>query len=694
MPASMTETEDGVVLIANGIDPVMRWNGYDPAASRAGVAAPTTAPTVSLVDTPPRPNIPGRAPSGSGPITGTYLAFVRFVDRFGNRSDPSPFSNTVVADGAGGFVYDGVPVPADGAVVRRQVLRNTDGQQSTFYVDIDTTDLGSTSLFSARLDADLAAQEAQPLFADDGTAVFNRYGRPPSTVKLLAFHLGRAFGGGVEDYAEGSVAVANGSTAVLGSGVEWSAEFRGRFLHVLGGDKPYEIAACDPVAGTLTLAEAYRGPTDAYAAYSVRPDPTLPNTVFYSEAGRPESWPAVNAFTVDQDGDRVTALIPFDSFLFVAKRRRMYRLSAESDPARDGYVFNSIDRGCVNHRCWAQVNNTLYCLDEQGAYRFGGGRDADAISTPIQDLFRNTSRDGLRINWRCARYFHAVVSPSEEVVRWFVTINGGYLPRWALCFSYSLSRWWLEEYPYPIGASCRGRTGRPTSSWGAAAEQVYLGGRSAKCWGLGGSPTDGPVSWQPSHGGLVSTAGPLSVTAAATFPASVVGSPVTVCSGRGAGQTRIVVASPGDGVLVVDRPWVVTPAAGDGYAIGGVPYRFRSHRLELAASEDREELSVRVGYEPQRWGTAAVRRYNDHDAKPEALAADLSPADGDGLSGRKGEREMRLDMTYPHGYFLVRADRHREGNTPGLRSVRVEIEGVSGPTRHRFNGLRVKGAVT
>lgn len=78
MPDSFATTDNGLLLIANGWNPVLRWDGLTSEAVPAGVLPPTTAVTITG--------------SGIGPIVGTYFAFVRFVDGNGNFSNLSPIS--------------------------------------------------------------------------------------------------------------------------------------------------------------------------------------------------------------------------------------------------------------------------------------------------------------------------------------------------------------------------------------------------------------------------------------------------------------------------------------------------------------------------------------------------------------------------------------------------------------------------
>src|SRR5207244_493237 len=63
------------------------------------------------------------------------------------------------------------PTEAPGHVTRRQILRNTSGQTLVFYVEVDTTDLAATSFTLTKVDGDLAAGEAVPLYDTQGNSL-------------------------------------------------------------------------------------------------------------------------------------------------------------------------------------------------------------------------------------------------------------------------------------------------------------------------------------------------------------------------------------------------------------------------------------------------------------------------------------------------------------------------------------------
>src|SRR5262249_46033957 len=69
-PLSFARAPDGSVHMANGLMPVVKWDGVKSAGRTVGVLAPATALTL--------------AGSGAGSLSGTYTAYERFVDDDGH----------------------------------------------------------------------------------------------------------------------------------------------------------------------------------------------------------------------------------------------------------------------------------------------------------------------------------------------------------------------------------------------------------------------------------------------------------------------------------------------------------------------------------------------------------------------------------------------------------------------------------
>ena len=247
-PLSFAESPEGILLMANGVDAPIAWDGFSPAAWTAGVGPPDTVVVLSG--------------TGTGSLTGRRWAYMRYVDTRGNYSNLSQISDPIdlgsdgLIDGvtysssgvasvvapshglvtgaivtvssvlglptvngvfavtvvdantfslnglvltggtylsggvwtsaAASVVYSYVETPTDPKIVRRQILRNLAGDASVFYVDVDTYDIVSSSFTSSRTDEQLAAQCAVPVLWTNRDAPENRFfqGDAPAAMRF------------------------------------------------------------------------------------------------------------------------------------------------------------------------------------------------------------------------------------------------------------------------------------------------------------------------------------------------------------------------------------------------------------------------------------------------------------------------------------------------------------------------------
>lgn len=674
MPNSFAETPTGVLLIASGMDPMMRWDGFQSQAVPAGILPPATAILLGS--------------GGDGFITGTYTAYIRFVDSEGNFSNLSPISNEIVVENVSTINYFSLPSPTESKVVRRQILRNTAGQATTYYVDIDTTDLVSQTLTSQDLDTQLLVKTAVPLLDSDGKIFANRYTVPPNHKGVLANHLGRMFALVDVEYSQGMVQVTRGTKTVTGVATEFTSVMAGRFLYVVGSDQSYEIASVDTAAQTLTLLANYTGLTDAFAVFTVRPAPAERKLVYYSEEGLAEAWPAVNALAVPEDGDDLTGAMVKGSFIYFLEKRHIYRFTFQSDPATDGFTFLSSLRGCINHRSWAIAEDTAYMLDEAGIHAFSGGQDSEPISTPIQDLFRRSDAP-YRVNWAASRWFHACTFPAFEVVYFFVALDGEYLPRHAIAYQYRTQRWWLDSFPFPVASSALGTL--------QGVRQAFLGSTARRILAMWQGTLDGPDPAAGTVRGTVTAATLCTLTdSAAVFPTSgLVGFPVAITAGTGKGQSRIITAVSG-GTLTLALPWLAIPDTTSVYQLGGVEWTWNTGPYRWAIDETANTRRVEVIYEPTPTAaTMDLRIFVDFNAVPLNMGTTRLSAADNHLGASKGSSDLVVDLssTKPSGIVQTRLDNQRETFTDGPRWVSIELRGFQGRDPLSIYEVTIDGAV-
>lgn len=718
-------------MVANGFDPVLRWDGQTAQMETAGVGAPVATPSLSG--------------SGAGPIVGTYYAYLRYVDRLDNYSNLSPISAAFTASGTTGTITgatDATPIvvtspghglttgttvsisgvggndaanntwiitvvdantfsldmssgdgtyngggtwlsgietvtfsnletPTDQKITRRQLLRNTDGQATTFYVDVDTTDLTSSSISSTNDDTFLAAQPAVPILDVNGAPLANIYYQPPNHKGALQHHLDRMFAAVQYDYKQGCCQVTFGSPIVVGVGTEWMVTLAERYLYVVSASNSYVIASVDPIGQTITLTTPYLDPTDQFAVYAIRPAPTENRLVYYSSAGLPEAWSPEQAIELQADDDDVTGLMSKGSFLFILERRHIYRFTYQTDPATDGAVFLSANRGCINQLCWVDVQGSAYMLDEQGIHAFDSGQDVQPVGAPIQQIFRPGQQVEYKINWQAYEYFHAIHYAPQETIRWFVALSGEDYPRHALAFNYRLGRWWIEEFNVPVGAACFGNVnGIPN---------VFLGSEGGNVLCYWQSYLDGPSAAMGTVQGTVTSSGLLSFTdASATFAAAgLIGTPVAIIAGTGKGQVRMVVAVSGQEVSI-NQPWSVMPDTTTVYQIGAIEWLYRCAWFPYVQSEEHNERRFQIVFNTTvQPATMDMRLLEDFSDAPLTWATNVPSNQGDGIEVDAGSGNLIVDFTRKNGVVQKRFGCERELYTTGPRYSQVELAGFT-----------------
>lgn len=658
MPECFAESPDGLLYTANGIDPVLRWDGVSSEFVLAGVDPPTVAPVLSS--------------AGTGSLKGTYYAYLRFVDDRGNVSNLSPLSAPITINNVEKILYNNLEIPTDSKVTKRQLLRNTAGQTRVFYVDVESSDLMATSLESTNTDSLLQVQPAVPLIDEKGNVLANLNEPPPSDRAFLAVHLSRMFLAGEEVYQQGMVGVTFGSKEVSGYATEWPPTLAGRFLYVSKSERPYEIESVDSSTQKIVLAEVYEEETQAYASYAIRPSVASKKLVYYSEASKPESWSSFSAISIQEDGDSITGLMPKGSFLYILEKRHAYRLTYQKSPEEDGLVFLALNRGCINNRCWVKVGDMAFLLDEAGVYAFDGGQEIEELSLPIQSLFESGRSPTMqyRIFWESARWFHAAYDPGQRIIRWFVSLSGPGYPRHALCLDLQAVRWWVEAYPVPIVASITGSY--------QGQRRVFLGGPYGKVFLLGGSRLDGMHDNYPSVRGKVTKASYRWLQdKQQTFPTIMVRSTVSIVAGKGTYQTRHIVKADGD-KLWIDRPWTILPDSTSVYQIGGIPWKYRPGWFWLAPGHKEMQRRLEIVFQPLNVDTTlSAQLYVDRSLNPITWEYTRTQVTADGFSSEKGSSELIADLTKPSGFVQKRLDGQKDLYIDGHRVITWDFSGVS-----------------
>lgn len=598
-------------------------------------------------------------------------------------------SGGIAIEGVSQIDYSNVEAPTEARVVRRQILRSKEGDSSVLYVDVETSDLVSTSFSSTNNDDDLV--EAVPLEDSTGHTMVDKT-PPPNHKKFCAHHLGRMFLIGNEPYTQGAVSVTNGSATVTGLSTEWnSTTFDGRFFEVVGGTKIYTISNCTSET-SITLSENYAGTTDPYAYYIIHNGRGERRQFYWSEPGEPEAWPIENTLTLEEDpgAGEITGIMPMASWVYFLAENRMYRFSFVNDPFLDGFSVKAARRGCINNRCWVQVEDAAYMMDQLGFHVFYGNEDAALGAQEVQDIFRPNSESKYKINWAGSRWFHALYDPGEATVRWFVSLDSCYTPRHAICFNKTYKRWWIEEYDFPISASCFGRMGgRP---------QSFLGTDGQKIMAPGLSPLDGSDVNNGTLYGDVYSAGINWITdSSANYASGLGGYYVQITNGAGKGQIRRIVSITGQRINV-KNPWLVRPDSTSSYQIAGISWEWKSGWMSWVDSSNDKSMVRAVSIQYTALDTNApctLRVFRDMDDNPEDWGGSettFNEANGIMLVPGDPTTDLSIDLSRENGFVFQRFDGTLDWYTHGPRFVAVGLMGVTREAQHALLRVTVEGA--
>ena len=753
-PLTFAETPSGVVLMANGVDPMLRWDALSGQADVAGIQPPVTAPTITA--------------SGLGTITGLRYAFVRFIDQYGNPSNLSPAggpiqcgrdglidsislnpttgqviigsrghglpSNSSVilagisglpltsaytitaldqdnfslngvtlsqgiwtgggswSQGAASVTYSSIPSPSQSKVTAIQLLRNLEGNLDVLYVDATVTP-GTSALTSSMPDDQLAQQEAVVLKAEDGTPLALRYAVPPSNRPFLINYLGRVFAAGDITYFAGCVSVTAGSNIIQGIGTQWSSSLTGRSIYVKGAARSYGILSINVSAQTCVLDRSYSDPSSLFSTYLIRSSPADRKLLQWSEPDNPEAWPAWNALAIPEDNDEIVGLFVRGTFLFIVEKRHIWRFQFTDDPGRTGHCFLAAERGALNHRVIACVDEGVFLLDESGVHVFDG-TGTEPISEPVQAVFHS---DGLtlsyQIDWSAdTTLWHASVDPVRTTIRWFVAVQGAVGLTTALCYNYRIKRWWWEQYPVQVTSSCTGTMAEaPNVGIPSGFRRPLVGSECRVVLVLG----EGGLDLAPDRGTLRGTVGSADATSLtdpnASFDSSLPGTPVTLVANKGAGQTRIISAVSAQTITIV-KPWNITPDSTTIYQIGGIPWAWRSGWWDIEDEEGQTNRDLALSYQPLASTTlVSCQFFYDHSTNPYVWAMDTNR---DGVITATGQPDITFDLTSSDvipGWRIFRQARHTERYAYSDRYVQIYLAGVQNDQTVRIYQVSLRG---
>ena len=666
-------------------------------AIASGIAYDATASTVQTAIQGMSSVGSGNATTTGGPLPATPIT-IEFVSSKAstNMAEMTVNNGGIVAGGwsrgAALITYTNLQAPTDRRVTKRQVLRNKFGDATVFYIDLDTTDLTSTSLSSANTDEMLGAAVAlQDSNGNDLNVV--RHGEPPNTKRAIASFLNRLFLAVNHRNVLGELTVTASSTTITGEDAFIRTVFDNRTVYPQGtsNTKAYVIDSLSVPNQTVTTTVAYNGTTANGVTYGIEQAEPDDLVLYYSEIDDPEWWNALSGLTIareEQDGE-MTGLLPLATSMLIMFENRSFKLTFRASPllssapetGGDGRIVPASARGCVNHRCAVKYGGKAYLMDMNGIYSFDDS-SVEELSDPIATVFVPGS--AYSIYWEARDSFHAVSDTENDTIKWFVVLGDGVYPRHALCYHVERQRFWIEEYPFAVASSCVGRVGgRQVVFYGSTARRLFVATENLDA-----------ISVQTNNlatlRGTATSSNAWSLTdSGASFPSSMTNVPVALVSGTGAGQMNVIVSNTATKLTVLN-PWNIAPDTTTVYQIGGIKWVWKSSMMRLDQKNSEEMRGVQMTFTPTtRASTVVMRTYPDFSATADSFSADYS---SDGVTTKNGSNQIVLDMTQSRGFVEVSSDSFFAGRGGHQRYVTVELTGTTNGDRQKVGQIDVLGA--
>jgi len=655
----------GQVYRTNGWNRMSVWNGYDAAATAAGIAQRTSVWSTSV-----RSTTAGNTTKHLTP--GKHLARYRYVNsKTQYPSDPTDAveinANDLRAAGSGSiYSLSNVKASAD-PKADRIIVELTDAGGATFF---EATALANAARTSTALQTPDNLLRTRPLLYDEfGHDV------PPFFAYVEAYR-GRLWGLGQYVYETGNARISASGQTVLGSGTTWTSAAKGRFL-LLSGDTRRFIESVVS-ATNLKLEES----TSVKSKRNYQIVSEVPDVLRFSKALYVESFPSENAIRVlDGKPEKARALKGWRRDLVLFGERSMERFVYTEDPFADGSLEPvEGERGAASRRVVQDVGGALYALDYKGIHRFGGG-SPEHLSESIDPFFDPGDRTKGYVDFAYRATFHSVHYPARHQILWFVVLNGDpndsttyTKPHHAVAFDYMNGTFSVYKFDVGIVAS----TVAPGSD---GTTQTLLADENGRLWAFGIGTTDGVhVASAKSFTVKSGTTSNVVKVSAATLYAGGDGLEGATAYWVEGNLVRVIVSNAASS-LKVSASYGATPAVGDTIKLGRIPSRWKSKAFFFEEPHFRryDGRYLHLYFEPKASGTIRVRFYLDRSASAyDDYAEDMTDSV---VTLDAANNYFEVDITHASGYARIPCP------STGSHAIEFEIEIVDAATAFEMTGF-------
>jgi hypothetical protein len=593
---------DGTIYIVNGIDQPQAWDGLAGSTRNMGLETPGNAPTL--------------AAGAAGVLTGDYYYYVAWKNSItGEYSGLSPLSAVFSPTADKITVTRNNSASSDTQIDKWSIFRNTNGQTTTFYWVADVDD-GTTTYDDNTSDEELSGNEV----AEDRT-------RPDFKKPFIENFNGRIFLYGSRTESTGTVEATNASATVTGTGTYFRQSHVGQKIRFGTEAVTYTILSVTDT-DTLTLTTNYAGSTGSGKAFRIFP--TRRSDLAWSSAESNEGFAIEDSVSIyPNDGDIPTGMKVIGTVLALFKRTKSYRFTFDGDPnpiTGNGQVTRALSgRGLANNECCVVISDSAFCLDSVGVYQFDGATQEVPIDQGIRRYFHPD--DGIASADRISRSYidtwHAVQDPRTDTVWFFVTAGSETKPKTALVFDRERATWSIHKFQQAITCSCVeiDSTGLLTA---------FVGDENGCLWSLAGIRQSEGVQSGTQSGTTTSATSSTLTDSGASFKTSdngLQGVPVTIVSGTGAGQVRIIQSNTGT-QLTVSSNWTTTPDTTSEYLVGFIESKWRYKWMRFDQQHSAMVTKLALYYDPTSTErNFQFRVFKDYDS--ETPIADWMPSGQD-----------------------------------------------------------------
>jgi hypothetical protein len=466
------------------------------------------------------------------------------------------------------------------------------------------------------------------------------------------------------------------------------------------------------IIDVITLADDYGGATENLIGYTIRPAPEERNLLYYSEENEAESVPNGDPAVPDSDpnsansikiqqfterDDEIVGAFNHGPFCYFLQNNHLILFSFDNVPKLDGNFMLIATRGAFNNRCWATIGDVAFLMDREGAYILQA-----AEVEPISDAVQNYWRDQI-MDFSQSSTFFVETSPQQKVARFFYCTQGQTYPQQCLCFNAVTRQWWPESRHEPMGAGCvYPIDGAWRTLEGGASGLVHLTAQGSS------DVVDSTTETGTMAGTVTASTANTLTDSAATFRDTMIGAPVAIIAGAAKGQQNIVLSHTGTQFTFVSN-WGVTPAVGDSYRVGAIPYTYKTGSLRLVvqpvAGDEEQPQELARGIDAIYLPTPTpafvdIRHWWDNDPSPVQYYADINQGDGlkISLNDVSAVQELTLDrdtidgVAQPAiGYIRHQFDSGGSGFSITRRYLTLELVGFQCQDPVKFFSLDVLG---